>query len=76
MISDILIVCKMHAKVRREEFVAIKFKRDPSTDRCVISYGDRKFGWLFSQSYVAADCPVDEVMFFFANNTLMLACEN
>lgn len=74
MISDILIICKTHKKVCKEAFVSIKFKRQ-SDGKCVISYEDGDYGKLFSQTYDSSDCPVDEVKFFFANNTLMLASE-
>jgi hypothetical protein len=74
MVTDILAVVKLEPKVKREEFVSIKFQKSPD-GAAVISYEDGNGGKLYSQKYDATDCPVDEINFYFENNVLMLVGE-
>lgn len=74
MVTDILSVVKLEPKVKREEFVSIKFtkKADGSAE---IVYDDGNGNVLFRQKYDATDCPVGEISFYYENSVLMLVTE-
>jgi hypothetical protein len=74
MVTDILAVVKLEPKVKREEFVSIKFRKN-ADGSAVITYDDGNGNIKYRQEYEATDCPVDEINFYFENSVLMLVGE-
>lgn len=74
LVTDILAVLKLQAKVKREEFVSIKLV--VSADKtAVVTYDDGNGVVLYQQKYEMTDCPVSEIKFFATDGVLMLASE-
>jgi len=78
LITDVCSVLKAEQKVKKEEFVAIKFKVNPD-DTATAIYTDGNEKVLFSQEYKHTDFlkhfKESEVYFYFTNNVLMLSSE-
>ena len=74
LVTDMLAVLLHHGTVKMEEFVSITIKKD-SKGGAIVIYDDGNGTILYSQSYPVTDFPLDEVMFFFTNQVLMLASE-
>jgi hypothetical protein len=74
MATDILAVVKLEKKVRAEDFVSVKFRKNVDGS-AVITYDDGNGNVLFRQSYDVADCPINEIDFYFTNDVLMLTSE-
>lgn len=71
-VTDALVICKMEKKVAKEEFVSIKFT--VKDGKAAAIYDDGNGNVLFKQEYDGTDLPCD-LLFFYENNTLMLASE-
>jgi len=74
MATDILAVVSLEKKVRGEDFVSVKFRKN-ADGSAVITYDDGNGNILYTQNYDFADCPVSEINFYFENKVLMLVGE-
>jgi hypothetical protein len=73
LVSDVLVILSMHARVRNQEFVAIKLTKD-NKGGCTVVYTDGDDWFLYSQKYCATDFPCNVTMFY-RDNVLMLCTE-
>jgi hypothetical protein len=72
-VSDMIVICKVHKKVRISPFVSITLTAKNNKAR--ISYGDGNGLVLYVQDYGYTDLVDGEWKFFFTDNTLMVASE-
>ena len=72
-ISDMIVICKIHKKVKDVGFVSINLS--VKDEKAVITYGDGNGVELFSQKYEYTDLEAGDYGFYFADNTLLLKGE-
>ena len=72
-VSDIIVICKMQEKVKKEEFVSVKiFSKD---SKGVIAYEDGNGNKLFEQKYGYCSLPNGSWTLYYTNNTLLVPGE-
>ncbi len=77
LITDICSILKIDPKVKKEEFVSIKFKVNKDQAQAIYTDGNEKT--LHTQTYKYTDFSKHfeekEINFFYTNNVLMLSSE-
>lgn len=71
LVIDILAHLQTNRQLREEGFLV--FKMNKAEKKLTIEDGD--YNVLASQDYICCDLPVDEVVIWFANGTLLLPSE-
>ena len=72
-VSDMIVICKIHKKVKSEGFVSIFVKS--TGENAVVEYSDGNGKKLFSQKYEFTDLEAGVYGFYFTDNTLLLRGE-
>lgn len=72
-VSDMIVICKVQSKVKKNPFVSIWVKS--TGEKAVIEYSDGNGNHLFSQKYDSTDLPAGVYGFYFADNTLLVRSE-
>ncbi len=79
LITDILSICMVKPNVKKEEFVAVKFKLNEDNITGQVVYTDGNENVLFKQNYKYTDFgkifKEKEVTFFYTDKVLMLCSE-
>jgi hypothetical protein len=72
-VSDMIVICKIHKNVRDNPFVSIFVSAE--NGKANIKYDDGDCKCLYSQDYSYTDLPDGDWVFYFTDNTLMVASE-
>lgn len=73
LVSDVCVICKVHPKVRGQEFVSVTCVAKNGTAK--VTYDDGNGNVLYTQKYGYTDLADQTVKFYYTGGVLMLAGE-